>query len=483
MNVLNRIKLLSLASALILTTSCDSFLTEEPTSDLTNTTVVQDVTGLNLLLQGTYRIMRDGNNNPAISSPLGLKLLSTVTGVDMMVNQEQVGNNWYFHVFSNQRYEATSAVPATIWTAMYKVINNANIILDNVDQIPGNQTEIDAIKGQALALRARCYFNLVRLYQHTYSIAKDKPGVPLQLTADLEPKARASVEEVYMQIVSDLTQATELLDGYNRPSINYYNQDVAHFLLAEVYLTMENWAKAQEEANSVRTAYALMTIGDYAAGFSTPNKEWVLGYEQGTQDYWWYDSPACWFDFGQNNAPWQAEQVLPSNSFVTGIMAGDPRLLVIENPLYPGKYAATKFRELRDEPPYGNLYDLRAAEMYLVEAEAAARQGDVGTALQVLNMLQNERGASVTTNSAQTALIDAILLERRKEMWGEGVEWFDILRLQLPVERSITQGHYQNVSIPKNSNKLIMMIPEKEVINNTLVVQNPNPDQIPVFVP
>ncbi|WDF69690.1 RagB/SusD family nutrient uptake outer membrane protein [Sphingobacterium oryzagri] len=483
MNVFNNIKLWSLAATLFVATSCDSFLTEEPTSDLTNSTVVQDVTGLNLLLQGTYRIMRDGNNAPAVASPLGLKLLSTVTGLDMMVNQEQVGDNWYFHTFSNQRYEATSAVPGTIWTAMYKVINNANIILDNVDQVQGNAAEIAAIKGQALALRARCYFNLVRLYQHTYSIAQTKPGVPLQLTADLEPKARATVAEVYAQIVADLTQAVTSLADYNRPNLNFYNSDVAHFLLAQVYLTMEDWANAQAQANQVRTGYALMTIGDYAAGFSTPNKEWVLGYEQGTQDFWWYDSPACWFDFGQNNAPWQAEQVLPSNSFVTDVMAGDPRLLVIENPLYPGKYAATKFRELRNEPPYGNLYDLRAAEMYLVEAEAAARQGNVSLGLQVLNMLQNERGAAVTTTTNQNALIDAILLERRKEMWGEGLEWFDILRLKVPVVRTLAQGHYQNVNIPQNSNKLIMMIPEKEVINNSLIVQNPNPDQVPVFVP
>lgn len=483
MKVMNKTLIGLVSCMLLLTTGCEKFLTEEPTSDLTNTTVIKDITGLNLLLQGTYRMMRDGNDNPPIASPLGIKLLSTCSGLDMMVNQEQVGNNWYFYTYSNQRYDPTSGVPAAIWTAMYKVINNANIILENVDNIQGEQSQINAIKGQALALRARCYFNLVRLYQHTYSLAKDKPGVPLQLTSDLEPKARATVQEVYNQIVADLTNAETLLPEYSRPSINYYNLDVVNFLLAEVYLTMEDWAKAQQYANKIRSSYELMTMGEYNAGFSTPNREWVLGYEQGSQDYWWYDSPACWFDFGQNNAPWQAEQILPSNYFVDVVMKSDPRMLVIANPLYPGKYAATKFRELRDEPPYGNLYDLRAAEMYLVEAEAAVRQSDLQTALQVLNSLQRERGATVTNTASQSELLDAILLERRKEMWGEGLEWFDIQRLQLPIERTTTQGHYQNISIPRNSNKLIMMIPEKEVINNSLLEQNPNPSQAPVFVP
>lgn len=401
----------------------------------------------------------------------------------MMVNQEQPGNNWNFYTYNNQRYDPTGVVTSTIWATAYKVIQNTNIILEHVDQAAGEQSQKDAIKGQALALRARNYFNLVRLYQHTYSIAKDKLGVPLQLKADLEPKERATVEEVYSTILQDLISAEELLADYDRPSLDYYNSDVVHFLLAQVYLTMEDWPNAEKYANYIRTTYNLMSMNEYQAGFSSPNDEWVLGYEQGPQDYWWYDSPACWFDFGQNNAPWQAEQILPSNYFVEEVMKDDPRLLVIPNPLYTGKYAATKFIEHNDEPPYGHLYDLRAAEMYLVEAEAAARQGNVQLGLQVLNLLQNQRGASLTVTTAQDQLIDAILLERRKEMWGEGLEWYDILRLKLGVERRTQEGHYLNVSVPALSNMLVMMIPEKEVINNTLLEQNPHPNQEPVFQP
>lgn len=469
---------------ILLTAGCDKFLTELPTSELTDKETLESVTGLNILLNGTYRMMRDGNNNPPISSPLGIKVLSTVTGEDMMVNQEQIGNNWNFYTYNNQRYDPTGAVTNTIWSTAYKVILNTNIIIENVDQAAGDQSQKDAIKGQALALRARNYFNLVRLYQHTYSIAKAKPGVPLQLKVDLEPKERATVEEVYAHILQDLISAESLLENYDRANNrNYYNRDVVMFLLSQVYLTMEDWPNAEKYAHAIRSSYPLMSMEEYRAGFSSLNKEWVLGYEQGPQDFWWYDSPACWFDFGQNNAPWQAEQVLPSNHFVEVIMKDDPRLLVIPNPQYQGKYAATKFLELNDEPPYGHLYDLRAAEMYLIEAEAAARQGKVQVAIEVLNMLQDQRGALMTTTTAQDQLIEAILLERRKEMWGEGLEWFDLLRLKRGVERTTQQGHYQNVSVPELSNKLIMMIPEKEVVNNRLLEQNPHPNTEPVFKP
>lgn len=469
----------------LLNVGCDKFLTESPTSQLTDEETLGSITGLDILLQGTYRMMRDGNNNPPISSPLGLKLLSTVTGEDMMVNQEQPGNNWNFYTYNNQRYDPTAAVTSTIWRTAYKVILNTNIICENIDLVPGEQAAKDAIKGQALALRARNYFNLVRLYQHTYSIAKDRPGVPLQLKSDLEPKPRATVEAVYAQILDDLLTAEDLLQGYDRArNRNYYDLDVVQFLLAQVYLTMEDWENAEIYANKIRSSYNLMTMAQYSAGFSTVNDEWVLGYTQGPQDYWWYDSPACWFDFGQNDAPWQGEQVLPSNYFVEVIMKDDPRLLVVPNPLYNGKYAATKFLELKAQPPYGDLYDLRAAEMYLVEAEAAARQGKSALALQVLNTLQRERGAPVTSSGvSQDELIEAILLERRKEMWGEGLEWFDILRLKLGVERTTQEGHYQNVSVPPLSNQLIMMIPESEVLNNRQLEQNPHPSSEPVFKP
>lgn len=483
MKLKNSISTILFTAILVVSTGCDDFLTKNPTSSLPQEYVVHDATGLNMLLQGTYRMMRDGNEGFAVSSPLGIKLLSVSSGQDMMVNEEQIGDNWYFYTYSTQRYDATNNVPNLMWNNLYKIISNANIILENVDAAAGEKSTLDAIKGQALAIRARCYYNLIRFYQHTYIIAKDKPGVPLQLTSDLEPKKRSTVEEVYAQILADLTSAEVLLADYSRPSKNFYNQDVVHFLLADIYLTMNDWTNAEKYANKISSSYSLMSMDEYKAGFSTINKEWVLGYQQTSQDYWWYDSPACWFDFGQNNAPWQGEQILPSKHFVEVIMKDDPRMLVIDNPIYQGQYASVKFLELRDESPYSDLYDLRAAEMYLVEAEAAARQGSTQKALEILNRLQNARGAAVTTTTSQTELIEAILLERRKEFWGEGLDLFDLLRLQKPLVRTTAQGHYQDINIPARSNKMIMMIPEKEVINNDELVQNPHPDQTPIFEP
>ena len=143
-----------------------------------------------------------------------------------------------------------------------------------------------------------------------------------------------------------------------------------------------------------------------------------------------------------------------------------------------------KFLNLNTSAPYADMLDMRAAEMYLVEAEAAARQGSTTDALSILNLVQNARpGAVVTSTTNQEELLQAILLERRKEMYGEGLDYFDIKRLQLPVEKSFANGNDLDLSIPANSNKLTLMIPDQEMLNNTLMVQNPDPAVEPVFVP
>lgn len=472
-----------LGSALLLT-GCSDFLSTSPTGELSDSQIITSVPGLRSQLMGTYRLMRDGANYGVnFYSPQGIMAVSTTTGIDIMVNDEQIGDLWYFTIFGSQRYDPTQNIPNNMWNAMYKIISNANVVIANIDNVTGEEAVKNEIKGQALAIRARCYFNLIRFYQHTYIIAKDKPGVPVYLDPTLIPKPRETVENVYKQILTDLKEAETLLGSYVRPSIEYYDQDVVNFLLANVYLTMNNWADAEKYANKVRTSYSLMTMEQYKAGFSTINDEWVLGYIQTSQDYWWYDSHACWYGFGQNGSPWEAELFIPVKHFVEEVMKDDPRNLTMVNPLFPKLYAATKFKELKKSGPYGDLFDFRAAEMYLVEAEAAARNNETGVALSLLNTLQNQRGATVTTTSNKEALIDAILLERRKEMWGEGLDYFDVVRLQKSVVKTKADGFYYDVEVAANSNKLIMRIPENEIINNPEMEQNTDPSSVPVFVP
>jgi hypothetical protein len=244
---------------------------------------------------------------------------------------------------------------------------------------------------------------------------------------------------------------------------------------------MNKWADAQTYANKIRTKYPLMGLAKYQEGFTTQNQEWVLGYVQTEQDNTVENLAAFW-DYGQGGSTTPYRLHTPSTHFMD-IMKGDPRGMFVPHPTEQGKFASVKFLEKNTSAPYGDMIDMRAAEMYLVEAEAAARLGNTSEALNIQHMIQNARpGAVVTSTTNPDALIQAILLERRKELFGEGLDYFDRKRLQLPVEKSLTNGNLLDLSLPANSNRLTLMIPDQEMLNNKAMVQNPDPSVVPVYI-
>ena len=458
-----------------------------PTEQVSSAVIYNNLGMLGDVLNAAYTQLKDEVPGWGYNCAIYFKVMSTAYGQDINVDPNPAyGNgtppqyaNWYLP----QSYDPTNYASVDIWTHCYSVIYKANTILDNIDKVAGDQSQKDAVKGQALIIRARMYFELVRYYQHTYIIAKSKPGVPLVLNSTIQTSiARSTVSDVYTSITNDLTSAETLLTSWVRPSLAYYDVDVARFLLANVYLTMNDWVNAQNYANKISSKYPLMTIDEYQAGFTKINEEWVLGYTQTLQDFT-TDNLAAIFDYGQDNTQYPDYEMYPASGFVS-LMQGDPRGLFMPHPTKANSYATTKFYEHNSAAPYGDFIDMRAAEMYLVEAEAACRQGNTSTALSLLNTIQNARpGAAVTNTSDQATLLQSILLERRKEFYGEGLDYYDIKRLQLPIVRTMAYGNTIELSLPANTNILTIMIPQQEMENNPLIVQNPNPASVPVFTP
>mgnify|MGYP002287695328 FL=1 len=114
--------------------------------------------------------------------------------------------------------------------------------------------------------------------------------------------------------------------------------------------------------------------------------------------------------------------------------AGDIRLDLFQW-MREGYLGYRKFRIRADQT--GDIVVMRSAEMYLIAAEALAREGQLGEAVKPLNTLRNARGLADydLTGKTQAQLIGDILLERRRELWGEGFGITDILRTQRAVAR------------------------------------------------
>ncbi|WP_366521752.1 RagB/SusD family nutrient uptake outer membrane protein [uncultured Proteiniphilum sp.] len=186
----------------------------------------------------------------------------------------------------------------------YNVINLTNIIISNIDDAAGNETDKSNIKGQALAIRGLMYFHLIQNYQQTYVIAKNKRGVILRTssTDDVDNTGFSTVEETYAQIVSDLTTAKSLLADYNPTDKWLINSDICSGILSRVYLVMQNWDGAYTEAKTVYDNHnILMTREEYRSGFddmiSGDYEEvvWAMKYTDdnnlggGTQFNFWYN--------------------------------------------------------------------------------------------------------------------------------------------------------------------------------------------------
>lgn len=468
---------LSLFSALTFC-GCEDFLTTNPSNNVTEDMLLENVNGAQVLLNGIYRHIKSEQAFD-LKGLAGLQYTLSSSGKDIAVTFS--GNGYYQnYVYQPTRGESTNASTLKYWTYFYKVISNCNILLEHLSSLEGDQATIKSIRGQALALRGWSYFYLVRMFQQTYSIAKNMPGVPLYVNRTLPEMAqndRASVDEIYSQIIKDLTEAVELLAGYKREDITYIDQTVALGFLSELYLTMENWQQAADCANRARSKYELMTKEEFQSGFSKENREWMWGFHQTAEDNIKGSNLFfCWATNGHREAV---------NAGVNNNIGLDEKFVAlfdesdVRNQFFisvtTDLYTSGKFR---DEAPnhLGDMINMRAAEMYLIEAEALARLGRTGEALSLLNHLQKQREVSrLTENMNQAELIDAILLERRKELYSEGFDLFDLLRLQKDLVRE-GESHDQSFTIPARSYRFLFQIPSAEVDLGGISVQNPKDD-------
>lgn len=443
--------------------SCSDFLDTNPSESVSDQDVFKTTQGAQAALNGCYRDLRAYNSGGGdrwddIGIP-SLQMTFDACGEDVIV-----WGGWYSYDYSFWGHTRGDIFKTSVlWTFHYRLINNLNSIIAYIDDAEGSDAEKKAIKGQAQALRGWAYFGLIRLFQHTYEIAANMPGVPIYTeptTDKTEGKGRGTVQQVYDQILSDLTEASTLLTGYNRGSrINTFDQNVVKGILAEVYLTMNQWEKAAQMAREARNGYKLMNKEEFQAGFNDENNpEWMWGLPQ-TKDQNWSDySPfAMWANGTRKCYTFQC--FFLNDKFVELFDEDDVRYQF--EWWWDMIHVSYKFRD--NDACIGSMVVMRAAEMYLIEAEALARLNRDGEAKSILWELQDARNAQRCESSGEQ-LVEDILIERRKELYGEGFAWYDLIRNQKPLNR---QGnHMEKVYLPARSWRFVYQIPSSEMNNN-----------------
>lgn len=498
---LTKVKLYTAFLGAVLTlSSCEKdYLEVLPSNAVSYEQAFSSPVAVDAAMTGIYRLMREAPVNQGTVSHdsygvHAIYLTYEVMGQDIMAN-----SNWFQFQYVLDNKAATYRGTRVMWGLSYNIIANANNIIANVGSVPNIADEdAKAFEAEAKALRAYSYFNLARIYQHTYLKDKNALSVPLMLdatTPQTTGKGRATLEQLYAQIVSDLTFASENID-VTRAAKSRINKNVVDGLLARVYLEMGEWEKAANHAVLARAGYPLMTASQYKAGFNSfTNGEWIWGLPQSADQNPIYPSFFSFIDGrytvdskgarayvrrGYNN-------IRANDKFVELFDAADARREFQEDPtafvLKDGnkvwnsdRYNITKFKDEADMG--GDLVMMRSAEMMLIEAEAKARLGNSGDAQELVYQLRLQRFTNpdniVRPTSTGDALIDEIWVERRKELYGEGFGLFDIKRLQKPLVREGNHTAFLGIT-PANSNLFIYQIPQVEMDNNPELKGQQNP--------
>ncbi len=416
--------------------SCSDKLELDPTDAVSDIEIFKTTTGVETVVNGTWGYLNDTYftyANPGYSTVMRT---SDAMGNDVAVTTKYGYRDPY--AFTDLNNKTATRVRA-IWTILYKVIDNANNVIARVDQAEGTQQEKDILKGQAKTLRAFAYLNLATYYQFSYLKDKTALSVPIYTepsTIETEGKPKASLEEVYTLVKSDLIQANDLLKDYVRDSSQKYkiDQHVINGLLARTYLNTGEWEKAAQTAKLARDGYELMTAADYQSGFNDiQNSEWIWGHIQTTE---------------QNVASYTFHylDVSSSGSYYYSFMADpyfkdlfdeqDIRSTLFEWDGEDGREGFLRYKKFKFKSNLiGDIVYMRSAEMILIEAEGYARSGNTEKAIAALNTLRTARNASLFNPGGGKVILDEILLERRKELWGEGFALSDILRTQAKVHR------------------------------------------------
>ncbi len=474
--------------------SCETtYLDTNPTASIDATAAYSTTKNAAAAINGIYRsfIVRYLNSQGHSGHPAMMIILDHM-GEDMVIGTTSA--SW--HV-GETRWTAHRSDVNTLaqfpYELYYRIIGNANLGIANIDKAVGPTADRNTLKGEALALRAFGYFNLVQLYGKRYD-AKAKPnaqlGVPLVLEPTTEGKARNTVEEVYTQINKDLAEAATLLTT-TRVNKSHINLSVVKGLQARVALVQQDWANAAKFAAEARAGYAPMNATSYLDGFQDiANSEWMWGFDHLEDQTEYFGGYHSYISCNYNSTVIRTYPKAINSLLYKQIPATDVRSKMwVETPtaansiVPPGgvrvKWINQKFR-LPGTPSTSAMGDvpyMRAAEMYLIEAEAKARLNDDAGAATVLFDLIKTRDASYakSTNTGQ-ALIDEILVHRRIELWGEGHRFLDLKRLNAPLNRN-GANHIASVTllydVAPGDVRWEFLIPRREINSNPAVVQNP----------
>jgi len=472
------------------------YLETKPSNAVTEGQIFSKYTSTIAALNGIYKELFasaiGGNTGHDNFGQKAFDLAVDLQGNDMVVNTQ--GYGWFNANYNLTEWQSqnTARQSDAAWYRYYDIVKQANKFINNVDNLADASAEQkDNIKGQAYGIRAYAYYFLVNYFQQTYKGNESKPGVPIYTEDTLVGKPRGTVQQDYDLIISDLTNAEQLLTGKTRDSKDNMDLSVIQGFRARVALVMEDWATAVRYANKARAGYSLMDSATYrekTAFSSVSGSEVIWGSLIPEEQATIYASFFSHIDISTGGYAALGGQKKITKALYDQISVGDVRKLVFRKP-GTGTTSNPDYNQMKFQVPVPGKWAadyiyMRSAEMYLIEAEALARQGKDAEARTVLEELVQARyPAYSAANLSGSSLLDEILIQRRIELWGEGFALLDIKRLNQGLNRPTGTGNHGAPNYDPGvyttgpaDPRFLMRIPKRELDNNinmTPADQNP----------
>ncbi|ASZ12760.1 RagB/SusD family nutrient uptake outer membrane protein [Chitinophaga pendula] len=461
---INKLLYTSLAFS-VLATGCLADLDLKPTDSVDQATSIKTVSDLNTGVVGVYAGFAAANTQYATSllTDEATMPLENNTGRGVIVYRWQ--------------YDAGGGETAPAWANYYDVIDRGNRLLKVIDGIPATDAELatkNRLKGELLGLRAFAHLELLRYYAVDYE--PTSPGVPVMTVSQLSKPGRETVGKVLEQINKDLTDAKALIPTSFTPNTR---------------ITLNAITAIQARAALLQKNY------DAAIGFATEiiNKAALASRTQ---------FPNIWLDTDNTEVIWKLkrdngqERLGTNYRDLTGRIIYAPAFKLMDlfdktndirfasyfkalntSPTNP-RWTVQKF--VGGQAALVNLADaklFRVAEMYLIRAEAYAKQGAAGllSGNADLTTLRTARIAGYVPVAYATpdALLTAVIEERFKELAFEAHRYVDLRRNNLPINRGpndVAQAQGA-VNLTTDRREYYIPIPNAEIMANEVIKQHP----------
>ncbi len=448
------------------------------------------------------------------------------------------GYNWFSPSQRMSDCDDTGESTKIIWTYIYKQIGVVNNLLVTIPADTEDE-QLMFYRGQGLALRAFDYWVLAQVYQFNYSVNPSAPCVPVitdenMATAGAEGAPRASVQEVYDRILADLDEAIALLEksGVNPAAVvsskpkRMISVATAYGLRARAYLSMHKYKEAAADAQTAINSFAgrpysmdeagkpgFMNMDDAAWMWGIPVAETdntvltgIINFpsHMGSFNYGYCQYGGWrWINYNLYTSisntdvrkGWWLDENYQSVNLTSAQINYLASYIDEEAVSYQGEqnsgcimpYTQVKYA------PYNNVLGqstnasdiplMRIEEMYLTLAEATGMSSGVGTGKQMLeDFVKAYRDPSYKCAAASSEEFqDECWRQRRIELWGEGISYYDLMRLNKGIDRVGAKFMEDwTYRIAPQDAVLLYCIPIDEVTSNRQISaedNNPNASQ------